>query len=116
MKIGLLVRSMPYTHQNLDTAYHLAGAALDGGHEVRVFLYEDAVVGASNAIKSGSERNIGQRVAELAGRGAEVTVCSTCCRFRGIGRDDLVAGVALGGMGALARMIDECDRVVTLGA
>lgn len=115
MKIGFLVRSMPYTCQNLDTAYHVAQAALDAAHEVRLFLYEDAVVGASAHIKSGSERNMGQRVADLAARGAEVTVCSTCCRFRGLGKEDLVAGAQIGGMGALARMIDECDRVVTLG-
>ena len=56
------------------------------------------------------------RLAELAGRGAEVTVCSACCRFRGLGKDDLVEGAEIGGMGALARMIDECDRVLTLGA
>jgi sulfur relay (sulfurtransferase) complex TusBCD TusD component (DsrE family) len=116
MRLGLLLRTMPYTHENFDTAYHLTLAALAAAHEVRLFLYEDSVVGACAHINSGTERNLGQRVGELAARGVEVSACATCCRFRGLGRDDLVPGVNLAGLGALARMIEECDRVVTLGA
>jgi len=116
VEIGFLLRTAPYTYENLDTAYHLAGAALDAAHRVRIFLYEDSVVAASAHIQSGGERNVALRLQELAQRGAEITACATCCRFRGIRREDLVAGTRFGGMIALARMADECDRVVTLGS
>jgi len=116
VELGFLIRTMPYTYENLDTAHHLATAALDAGHRVRIFLYEDSVVAASGHIKSGSERNVASRLQALAQRGAEITACATCCRFRGLGREDLVAGAKLGGMTALARMADDCDRLVTLGS
>jgi tRNA 2-thiouridine synthesizing protein D len=39
----MLLLTSPYTYQNSETFYEIAKAALEKGHEVKVFLFVDGV-------------------------------------------------------------------------
>jgi sulfur relay (sulfurtransferase) complex TusBCD TusD component (DsrE family) len=115
MKMLLIVRAGPYAFQHMQTVTDLAGAALDKGHQVGVFLAEDSVVAMNASCKTGSEANMTQALCELMGRGVEVQGCGACCQFRGQKRSDLAEGFRVAGIASLAKMINEADRIVTFG-
>ncbi|MEJ5376546.1 MAG: DsrE family protein [bacterium] len=115
MKIGIMVRSGPYAQQNIDTALNLLNKALDMGHQVALFLFEDGVINAHALMRPTGDRNIGQQVGELVSRGAEVAVCGQCANYRGLQKEQLVPGVKRAGMGQLGQMVATCDRFFSLG-
>ena len=113
MKFGFIVRTSPYTSQNIDSVYELAKAALDTGHDVGIFLYEDGVIAQNSKINSPNERNIAERIKELVDKGAKVVGCGLCAKFRGMSKKDIVEGTKLGGMAVLSAMVDDYDRIIT---
>jgi len=115
MKIGILLLTGPYQHEAADTAYHFARAALARGHEVLgIFLYTDGVNVANRNISSPGSRNLAQMFSELGGK-TRVVTCGTCARFRGLTKECLSPGTSLGGMGALVKFIQDCDRFLVFG-
>lgn len=102
---------------NMDTnvAVKLAKAALDKGHNVKIFGYGEGVT----LIKEGQDPkrfpNVGELTAELVAHGAEVIVCSTCTSARGIKRGEEIKGTVIGSItNDLSRFVSESDRMVTL--
>lgn len=116
MKIGFLCLMTPYTYQNIDTAIALAEAALDKGHECQIYLYMDGVIAATGQMKPGNDRHIGNKLQELIARGVQVIPCSVCCNYRGLLKDQTAENIKQSGLAALGRMVDNFDRVITLGA
>jgi tRNA 2-thiouridine synthesizing protein D len=115
MKIGILLLTGPYQHEASDTAYHFTKAALARGHEVLgIFLYTDGVNNANRCIAAPGHRNLAQMFSELGAR-TRVVACGTCARFRGLNKDGLSPGTAMGGMGALVKMLQDCDRFLVFG-
>lgn len=115
LKIGILLLSGPYQHQGADSAYHFAKAAIARGHEILgIFLYTDAVNVANKNISAPGHRNIAQMFSELGAR-TKVVACGTCAKFRGLTKDSLSTGTALGGIGALVTMLQDCDRFLVFG-
>jgi tRNA 2-thiouridine synthesizing protein D len=115
MKIGILLLTGPYQHEAADTAYHFAKAALARGHEVLgVFLYTDGVNVANRNIAAPGHRNIAHMFSELGAR-IRVVACGTCARFRGLNKETLSQGTAMGGMGALVKLLQDCDRFLVFG-
>ncbi len=115
MTVGFLLRTGPYTSQNIDTVYHLAKKLLSKGNGVKLFLYEDGLIALNKNIKSPQERNLAEMMTELATLGADVKGCGTCASFRGLKKDDIVEGAKLGGMAVLVNYIGECDRFLAFG-
>jgi sulfur relay (sulfurtransferase) complex TusBCD TusD component (DsrE family) len=115
MTIGFLLRTGPYTSQNVDTCYHLAKRFLAKGHEVKMFLYEDGVFNLAKEIRSPQERNLAEMMVELASLGAEIQGCGTCAAFRGLKKQDVIEGSKLGGMVVLANYVNSCDRFLSFG-
>lgn len=115
MHIGFLIRTGPYTSQNIDTFYEMAKSLLKKGHKVSTFLYEDGVINIDKDIKSPQERNIKDRMVELAGMGVTFRVCGTCAKFRGQTKDDIVPETKHGGMAVLVEFINTTDRFISLG-
>ncbi len=115
MKLGIMVRTGPYSNQNIDTALRLLNAALDAGHQVALFLFEDGVYNASSQMRPTGDRNIGEQVRALSERGADVAVCGQCGNYRGMQKEALVEGVKRAGMGQLGQMVATCDRFFSLG-
>lgn len=105
------------TMMNMDTnvAVKLAKAALDKGHQVKVFGYGEGVT----LVKDGQDPkrfpNVGALTAELASRGAEVIVCNTCTTARGIKRGEEIKGTVIGSItNDLSRFVSESDRMITI--
>ncbi len=115
MKLKFLVRTGPYSYQNIDTVYHLAKRAVKRGHEVFIFLYEDGTLNAQANIRSLEERNIAERVKELVDMGVRIGLCGTCAKFRGQNKKEIVEGVKFGGLALLVREMPDCDRFIVFG-
>jgi sulfur relay (sulfurtransferase) complex TusBCD TusD component (DsrE family) len=115
VRLLFVVRTGPYAFQHLHTVHALARAALGKGHEVGIFLTEDAVVAMNANCKTGTELNLTQVLAELATQGVEIQGCGACCQFRGQKRADVAEGMKVAGIAALGKMIRDADRVVSFG-
>jgi len=115
MHVGFLVRTGPYTSQNIDTVYELSRRLLKKGHGVSLFLYEDGVINIDKDIQSPQERNIKDRMAELIEKGAVIRACGTCAKFRGQTTGDIIEGAKLTGLAALVEFINRCDRFISFG-
>ncbi len=115
MKVGFIVRTGPYTSQNIDTTYKLIKALLKKGHKAEIFLYEDGVINIDEDIKSFEERNIKDRIVELIEQGVKVTACGTCAKFRGQGKKDIIPQAKHGGMAVLVNILNSSDRFLSFG-
>ena len=115
MRLGFLLLTAPYTFQNTDHAIGLMEAALEKGHTCDVFLYMDGVIASSANIKPGQDRSIPNKIQALMEKGVRFTSCGVCCNYRGVKHTDFQNGIKQAGLAALGRMINECDRVITLG-
>jgi len=116
MKLGFIVRTAPYTSQSLDTVYELSKAALAAGHEVEIFLYDDAVLAMNKNIRPPNDRNIPGRFSELIAMGAIVSGAALSAKFRGLRKDALIENTRIGGMSTLAKLTASCDRIVTFSS
>jgi len=115
MRFVFIVRAGPYAFQHAQTVIDLSAAALDAGHEVGLFLAEDAVVAMNAACKTGDSANLTQELVALAERGVAIQGCGACCLFRGQSRSDLAEGMRMAGIATLAKMVGEADRVLSFG-
>jgi tRNA 2-thiouridine synthesizing protein D len=116
LKIGVMVLDGPYQHEAADSAYHFIQAARQRGHEIiGVFLYTDGVNNANRFINPPGERNIGALYDQLGAEGINIVACTACAKFRGMKRDIAVDHVKLSGLGSLAELVKEADRMVSFG-
>lgn len=117
MKITILIQEGPYNHQASDSAWQYIQAAIARGHEIRgVFLYNDGVYNVNKNIEPPQgDRHIANRWQELGAQGVDIVVCIAAAKRRGIKDDALVADTRISGLGQLAKMALESDRLVTFG-
>lgn len=113
MVIHLRTGSMMSMDSNV--AVKLARAALEKGHNVRIFGYGEGIT----VIKEGQDPkrfpNVGKEIGELVGKGLTVVVCETCCAARGIHRGEEVKGTKIGSLtNDLSKFVKEGDRMVTI--
>ena len=114
--LGFLLTTGPYQHQNYETLAKTAEAALDKGHQVRIFMYLDGVY---NPIKLQKFPDMDllpvHRFEKLVAKGAEIIACGICVNARGLeGGKDFIDGVRVGGLPDFAEIVGEVDRLVTL--
>lgn len=50
---------------------------------------------------------------QLINKGAEIRACATCCKARGLKKEDLLKGGDIGSMADLARWTKESRQVIT---
>ena len=117
MKLSILVQEGPYNHQASDSAYQFIQAALAKGHTISgVFFYDDGVYNATRLMDPPQDdRHISKRWSELGAKGIDLIVCVAAAKRRGITNEVLAAHVRISGLGQLASMIDNSDRLVTFG-
>ncbi len=115
MHIVIQLNVPPYTYEDLDTAIHLAEAALRKGHKVSIFLFADSVLSVNSKVKPMRvDRNIPQRMQELSEKGVEIHICGLCAEYRGISSDNTVQGPKFSGVPEMASLIFNADRYVNL--
>jgi sulfur relay (sulfurtransferase) complex TusBCD TusD component (DsrE family) len=105
MKFGILITT-GMEHRDLYTASRLAQAALNQGHEVRMFVMGDGVDHLADYPKNPSLQDLKQ----LLEAGVEVTCCAVNSELRGLTKDGLVPGVRWGSQYDHARIVNWSDR------
>jgi uncharacterized protein involved in oxidation of intracellular sulfur len=107
----------PYGSEMPFSALKLAGTILEEhpGTAVRLFLVSDAV-GCAIEQQTPPEGwpNIGEMLRDVIGRGAEVKLCVTCIKARGLAYVPLIAGAEVGNMSDFARWTVESGKVISL--
>jgi tRNA 2-thiouridine synthesizing protein D len=117
MKITIQVMSPPYTYEDLDTAIKIAEAGLKKGHEVRIFLFSDAVLAVNTKVKPvRSDRIIPEKLKELIKQGLRVDICGICMDYRGLTADMIIEGANPSGLPELAQLIFTSDIFINLTA
>lgn len=118
LQITIQTMTPPYTFEDMDTALNIADAALDRGHKVTIFLFSDAILAANAKVKPiRSDRCLQKRMEEMiAEKGLKVDICGICMDYRGVKRDEIVAGTAASGLPELAELVYTSDRFINLMA
>ena len=117
-RLGILFFSGPYQTQAAETVVKLANAALNKGHEVRIFCYMDAV----NALLENQKKiegifNIEEGFKEILSKGATIRLCNLCLLVRGTMKNCLkkeCGDVKRAGTPDLAKIIEETNRLVVI--
>ena len=129
MKFGILINEGPYQHQESDSAYQFARAALAKGHEVtRVFFYHDGVNnGTRLTTPPQDDRHVVNRWSELAAEhDLDLVLCVAAAQRRGLvdegeakrngkDADNIAPGFRISGLGQLIEAAVESDRLLTFG-
>ncbi len=118
MKITIQVMVQPYTYQDLDTAIKIADVALEKGHEVGIFLFCDAILGANGRVKPiRRDRKIPEILQTMiAEKGLKVDICGLCMDYRGITEEMIIEGSRPSGLPELAELVATSDRFISLMA
>lgn len=96
-KVGLLL-CLPPSDVSATTVLELAQAALEGSHEVYLYLIDEGVKNLSDP-----------RYLALAHGGAKVFVCAYACQQHQVTTDPVDPAVSLCGLVVLSGIIDACD-------
>ena len=118
MKLGILIKQSPFTHQASDTAYRFAVAALAKGHEIyRVFFYNDGVYNANKLSDPQSDdRNLVALWSKLAAdNNLDLVVCIAAALRRGMKEEILAEGFRISGLGQLVEAGIQADRIIVFG-
>jgi len=117
MKITIEAMVPSYTYEDVDTAIKIIEAALNKGHEVRLFLFSDSVLAANSKVKPlRIDRNIPEKLKELIKKGLRVDICGICMDYRGVTQDMLIGGANPSGLPELAELIATTDVFINLMA
>jgi uncharacterized protein involved in oxidation of intracellular sulfur len=113
MPIAVLVNASPYGSELPYNALRVA-AALQLDEHVDLLLMGDAV----NTARRGQDPRTAHAsleglLADLIEKGADVTLCGTCCQTRGLLEVDLVEGVVVGTIHDFSRVLRACDKVIS---
>ncbi len=117
-KILLIFNREPY--DNTDVSWNglrLAATLLKNGHEIRIFLMNDAVDMARDAYvkPENYDQDLSQMLRELIAQGAIVKVCGTCMTRCGIYKNHpYFEGAEKSTMAALAEWVAGSDKIISL--
>jgi uncharacterized protein involved in oxidation of intracellular sulfur len=113
-KLLLVLNASPYGSERSLSGLRLSLALLNDPTRVqlRVFMLSDAVVTALQGQTVAAGASLGEMLGELLQAGAEVFVCRTCMEARGIKTEQLIPGIAVSTMPALASLTLESDKVI----
>jgi tRNA 2-thiouridine synthesizing protein D len=101
---------------NLDFAVKLAGAAIDKGHKVDLWLSGNATMLSlekQRAFKDYS--SLEKLLTELMGKGLQVAACEACAEARGYHDDNTLEGVKRASMDWYLGSTFDADRVFHIG-
>lgn len=113
MSIAVLVNASPYGSELPYNALRLAAALLLDG-QVDLLLMGDSVNTARrDQDPRAAHASLEGLLADLIEKGADVTLCGTCCQTRGLQESDLVDGVVVGTIHDFARVVRASEKVVS---
>ena len=117
MKILLIFNREPY--DNTDVSWNglrLADKLMEGGHEVRIFLMNDAVDMARDVCRppEGYDQDLSMMLKGLIGRRVTVKVCGTCMARCGMYKNHpYFEGAEKSTMLALSEWVVDSDKIIS---
>jgi len=126
IKFSIVVSGAPYGSQSSSSAYQFCAAALLAGHQISgVFFYQEGVLNASQLVSPATDEvNLPDFWAKLAAQhNFPLEVCVSASLRRGVldkqeaeqltlSQYNLKAPFVLSGLGQLAELSVDCDRLV----
>ncbi|MEX2739625.1 MAG: DsrE/DsrF/TusD sulfur relay family protein [Candidatus Wukongarchaeota archaeon] len=115
VKIGIMLNAAPFQNQSHYTAVKITEAALDKGHEVTIFLYDEAVYSPMEAQEFPEwERLPKDDFKRLIEKGAEIIACGLCVDLRGLEEGKgYIKEVTVGGLADFANVVSLVDKIIT---
>lgn len=117
MSVLIVFNHQPYDGSDVTwNGLRLAGKLRELGQEVRLFLMNDAVDMAREALRrpDGYDQDLVQMLKDLIGQGVTVKVCGTCMARCGLHKNQpYFEGAERSTMAQLAAWVVESDRVLT---
>ena len=117
MKILIIFNRKPYDMTDVSwNGLRLAETLLKNGHEVRIFLMNDAVDMARDVCKKPDnyDQDLVEMLKDLVKNGAAVRVCGTCMARCGIhANHPYFKGTEHSTMQALSEWVVDSDKVIT---
>jgi tRNA 2-thiouridine synthesizing protein D len=118
--ITVVVGDPPYGKERVYTALRFSLVALHQGHQVNMFVLEDAVFAAKRG-QSPPEMPVGdagmpnceQLLAASIQEGLKVKACRVCSANRGLTSEELIEGVEMASMIDMVDWVVSSDRTVT---
>ena len=117
--ITVAVGDPPYGKQRVYTALRFSLVALHEGHQVNLFLFEDAVFAAKRGQKppempvgEAGMPNCEQLLGAAMQEGLTVKSCRVCSAERGLRLEEMLAGVESASMLDLVNWVVQSDRTV----
>ena len=118
--ITVAVGDPPYGKERVYTALRFSLVALHEGHQVNLFLFEDAVFAAKRGQKppempvgDAGMPNCEQLLRASIQEGLKVKACRVCTAERGLSREEVVEDVEAGSMADLVNWVVNSDKTVT---
>ena len=118
MKLAILIKQGPFTHQASDTAYRFTVAALAKGYEIyRVFFYNDGVYNCNKLSEPQTDdRNLVSLWSDLGKEhDIDLVVCIAAALRRGMKEEVLEEGFRISGLGQLVEAGIQADRTIVFG-
>ncbi len=115
MKLLLILSHPPYDGTDVAwNALRYGKVAQEAGHELRVFLLNQAVdIARPAAAPEQAEFKLGPMLQELIQRGAQAKLCTTCLTRCGISQGQTILEAPPGKMTDLVAWTDWADKAVT---
>jgi uncharacterized protein involved in oxidation of intracellular sulfur len=114
MKPLLILSRPPYDGTDVAwNALRYGQTAVEAGHQLRVFLLNQAVDIARPAAAHGAEFDLSAMLKELFQHGAEARLCTTCITRCGIGQGQTIPEAPPGKMTDLVAWSACANKVVT---
>jgi len=119
-EITVKINKAAYGSEAMYTCMRFALAALSEGHQVNIFLLEDAV----SAAKAGQETpefpgliegrmpNMEELIKSVLRQGAVIKCCAVCCHQRALVQEELIPGCEIGSMKDLLHWVVSSDKLV----
>ncbi|MEM3587652.1 MAG: DsrE family protein [Candidatus Jordarchaeaceae archaeon] len=122
--LTLILYHGPYASQRVNIGLSIAEKALEKGYKVNIFLYMEAVHSAKKGQAPKYFPNIGEKLEELAKKGAQIKSCSRCAAARGYVEGEekdgvyptsqYVYGTQIANLRDLGYWLKDSDKVLTL--
>jgi tRNA 2-thiouridine synthesizing protein D len=110
--ITVVLADPPYGKQRPYTALRFSLAALNEGHQVNLFLLEDAVFAAKKEQQAEDMPNCEEMLQGAIQKGLRVKACTVCSVERGLKLEEVMEGVERSTMVDLVDWVVESDRTV----
>jgi uncharacterized protein involved in oxidation of intracellular sulfur len=115
MSVLFVLHDPPYGTERVYNGLRWAIEVARQQHEVKVFLFGDAVVSVMDGQKvPDGYYNVGKQIATLNRLGGEIGACGTCLDARGIGEDLIAKGTHRSSMKELTEWTLSADKVINV--